>query len=84
MAGIIPEPQSNELQASSQQFCRAAIEQVASEFAAQIFGSIGWAAEVSFNTSLTVLIEHGGIALDEPSKRLSYERLLPYFGGELV
>jgi phosphonate transport system ATP-binding protein len=36
------------------------------------------------HTDRIVLIEHGRIALDEPAKRLSYERLLPYFEGELV
>jgi phosphonate transport system ATP-binding protein len=36
------------------------------------------------HTDRIILIEHGRIALDEPAKRLSYERLLPYFEGELV
>ncbi|MGO9460600.1 MAG: ATP-binding cassette domain-containing protein [Rhodomicrobium sp.] len=36
------------------------------------------------NTDRIVLIERGRIVLDEPSRRLSYERLLPYFEGELV
>jgi phosphonate transport system ATP-binding protein len=36
------------------------------------------------HTDRIVLIEHGGIVLDERSRRLSYERLLPYFEGELV
>ncbi len=35
-------------------------------------------------TDRVVLIESGRIALDEASRRLSYERLLPYFEGELV
>lgn len=36
------------------------------------------------HTDRIVLIERGGIVLDERSRRLSYERLLPYFEGELV
>jgi phosphonate transport system ATP-binding protein len=36
------------------------------------------------HASRIVLIERGRIVLDEPSRRLSYERLLPYFEGELV
>jgi phosphonate transport system ATP-binding protein len=36
------------------------------------------------HTSRIVLIERGRIVLDEPSKRLSLERLLPFFEGELV
>ena len=30
-----------------------------------------------------VLLEGGRVILDEPSSRLSYERLLPHFEGEL-
>jgi phosphonate transport system ATP-binding protein len=36
------------------------------------------------HTDRIVLIEQGRIVLDEPSTRLSYERLLPFFQGELV
>lgn len=36
------------------------------------------------HTARVVLLERGRIVLDEPVKRLSYERLLPYFEGELV
>jgi phosphonate transport system ATP-binding protein len=36
------------------------------------------------HTGRIVLIGHGRILLDEPSRQLSYERLLPYFEGELV
>jgi phosphonate transport system ATP-binding protein len=36
------------------------------------------------HTDRIVLIEHGGVVLDEPAKQLSYERLLLYFKGELV
>ncbi len=36
------------------------------------------------HTERIVLIESGRIALDEASRRLTYERLLPYFEGELV
>ena len=30
-----------------------------------------------------ILLEGGRIILDQPSRHLSYERLLPHFGGEL-
>ncbi len=36
------------------------------------------------HTDRIVLIEGGRIALDQPTARLSYEQLLPYFEGELV
>jgi phosphonate transport system ATP-binding protein len=36
------------------------------------------------HTDRIVLIEQGRIALDRPAKELSYERLLPYFEGELL
>ncbi len=36
------------------------------------------------HTARIVLIERGRIMLDEAAERLSYERLLPYFEGELV
>jgi phosphonate transport system ATP-binding protein len=36
------------------------------------------------HTDRIVLIEAGRIALDEGARRLSYERLLPYFEGEFV
>jgi phosphonate transport system ATP-binding protein len=36
------------------------------------------------HTGRIILLESGRIILDEPAKRLSYERLLPYFQGELV
>jgi phosphonate transport system ATP-binding protein len=36
------------------------------------------------HTARVILLEQGRIVLDEPVKRLSYERLLPFFEGELV
>jgi phosphonate transport system ATP-binding protein len=31
-----------------------------------------------------ILIERGRLVLDEPARRLTYEKLLPYFEGELI
>ncbi len=36
------------------------------------------------HTDRIIFLERGRIVLDEPARRLSYERLLPYFEGELV
>lgn len=36
------------------------------------------------HTGRAILLERGQIVLDEPAKRLSYDRLLPFFEGELV
>jgi phosphonate transport system ATP-binding protein len=36
------------------------------------------------HTGRAILLERGQIVLDQPAKRLSYERLLPFFEGELV
>jgi len=36
------------------------------------------------HTARVIVLEQGRIVLDEPAKRLSYERLLPFFEGELV